>query len=214
MGSHLQNSLAEQNCVLQMGQAQTPIYSKSPLCNTLLPTSHSCQTQTPIYSKSPLCNTLLPTSHSCSFFRLLPSRVATADFPSPVVPNFCILLRHFNLSHVLFHHIHKPPFWPSLFPHSWQFHDFHPQHPSPNTPIIFPLYMSKPPQSCLVFSPNHPVLLHLSFFPLTLSRIFSLHAYVLPSAFLYLFLSTYLLHRFNNCMDVLNGPVCSNWHRH
>ena len=67
--------------------------------------------------------------------RLFPPRVATADFPSPIVPVFCILLRHFNLSHVLFHHIHKPPVWPSPFPLSWQ---LHPQHPSPNLPIIFP----------------------------------------------------------------------------
>ena len=54
------------------------------------------------------------------FFRLFPSGVATADFPSPVVSSFCILFRHFNLSHVLFHHIHKPPFWPSPFPLSCQ----------------------------------------------------------------------------------------------
>ena len=69
------------------------------------------------------------------FFRLFPSGVATADFPSPVVSINCIFLRHFNLSHVLFHHIHKPPFWPSPFPLSWQ---LHPQHPSPNIPTIFP----------------------------------------------------------------------------
>ena len=50
------------------------------------------------------------------FFRLFPSGVATADFPSPVVSINSIFLRHFNLSHVLFHHIHKPPFWPSPFP--------------------------------------------------------------------------------------------------
>ena len=60
------------------------------------------------------------------FFRLVPSGVATADFPSPVISINCIFLRHFNLSHVLFHHIHKPPFWPSPFPLSWQ---LHPQHP-------------------------------------------------------------------------------------
>ena len=70
------------------------------------------------------------------FFRLFPSGVATADFPSPVVSINCILLRHFNLSHVLFRHISKPPFWPSTFPLSWQ---LHPQHPSPNIPIIFHL---------------------------------------------------------------------------
>ena len=36
------------------------------------------------------------------------SGIATADFPSPVIPIFCILRRQFNLSHVVFHHIHKP----------------------------------------------------------------------------------------------------------
>ena len=88
-------------------------------------------------------------------FRLFPSGVATADFPSPVVPIFCILLRHFNLGHVLFHHIHKPPFWPSPFLLSWQ---LHPHHSSPNIPIMFPTYMSIPPQSCsLLFSPNRPL---------------------------------------------------------
>ena len=69
------------------------------------------------------------------FFRLFPSGVATADFPSPVISSFCIILRHFNLSHILFHHIHKPPVWPSSFPLSWQ---LNPQHHSPNIPIIFP----------------------------------------------------------------------------
>ena len=69
------------------------------------------------------------------FFRLFPLGVARADFPSPVVSINCIFLRHFNLRHVLFHHIHKPPFWPSPFPLSWQ---LHPQHPSPNIPITFP----------------------------------------------------------------------------
>ena len=44
------------------------------------------------------------------FFRLPPSAVATADLPSPFVPIFCILLRHFNLSHVLSRRIHEPPF--------------------------------------------------------------------------------------------------------
>ena len=69
------------------------------------------------------------------FFRLFPSGVATADFPSPVVSINCIFLRHFNLSRVLFLHINKPPFWPSPFPLSWQLHH---QRPSPNIPIIFP----------------------------------------------------------------------------
>ena len=35
---------------------------------------------------------------------------ATVDYPYPVV----------SISHVLFHQIHKPPCWPSLFPLSWQ----------------------------------------------------------------------------------------------
>ena len=86
------------------------------------------------------------------FFFFLSSGVATSDFPSPFGPIFCILLRHFNQSHVLSHCIHKPPFWPSPFPLSWQ---LHPQHRSHNMPIILPLYMSKPPQS-RVFSLNRP----------------------------------------------------------
>ena len=49
-------------------------------------------------------------------YQFSPSGVATVDFRSPVVLIFCILLRHFNLSHVLFHHIHKPSFWPSRIP--------------------------------------------------------------------------------------------------
>ena len=67
------------------------------------------------------------------FFRLFPSGVVTADFPSPVVSIFCIC--HFKVSHVLSHRIHKPPFRTFPFPLSWQ---LHPQHPSPNIPIIFP----------------------------------------------------------------------------
>ena len=55
------------------------------------------------------------------FFRLLPSRVATADFPCPFGPIFCILLRHFNHCHVLFHGFRKPSFRPSPFPLSWHF---------------------------------------------------------------------------------------------
>ena len=54
------------------------------------------------------------TAVSFFFFRLFPSGVATADFPSPVDSINCILLRHFNLSHVLFHHmIHSvlKPLW-------------------------------------------------------------------------------------------------------
>ena len=95
------------------------------------------------------------------FFRVFPSGVATAKFPSSVVPIFCILLSHFDLSHVLFHHIHKPPFWSSPFPLSWQ---LHPHHPFPNMSIIFPPYMSTPPQS-LVFTIQTvpPVLSHMSF---------------------------------------------------
>ena len=58
-------------------------------------------------------------------FRLLTSRVVTADFPSPFVPIFCILLHHFSHCNVLSHRIHKPPLRSSPFPLSWQ---FHPQH--------------------------------------------------------------------------------------
>ena len=78
------------------------------------------------------------------FFQLFLSGIAISDFPTPVVPIFGILLRHFNLSHVLFRRILKPPFGP--FPLSWQ---LHPRHPSHNISIIFPPYMSIPPQSCL-----------------------------------------------------------------
>ena len=49
----------------------------------------------------------------------------------------------------------KPPFWPSRFPLSRQ---IHPQHPSPNIPIIFSLYMSIPPQyrlPCFLSKPSH-----------------------------------------------------------
>ena len=83
--------------------------------------------------------------HHFFFFRLLPSTVATADFPSQFGPNFCILLRHFNHCHVLSHRIHKRPFYPSPLPLSWE---FHPQHPSPNIPITFPQNFSNPTQSC------------------------------------------------------------------
>ena len=68
---------------------------------------------------------------------------STADFLSPFC---CILFRHFNHCHVLSHRIHKLPLRPSPFPLSCQ---FHPQHPSPNFPIIFRPYMSIPSQSCL-----------------------------------------------------------------
>ena len=89
--------------------------------------------------------------HSCIVLCLLLilsaflSRIATADFPSPVVSIFYIL-RHFNLSHVLLHHIRKPPFGLLRFLFPGQ---LHPQHPSPNIPIVFPPYVSIPPQSCL-----------------------------------------------------------------
>ena len=87
------------------------------------------------------------------FFRFLQSRVAPADFPSPFGPIFCILLRHFNHCHVLFHRIHKPPFMPSPFPLTWQ---LHPQNHYPNIPIIFPSYMSKPHQSWLSYFLSKP----------------------------------------------------------
>ena len=76
------------------------------------------------------------------FFRLLPSRVATADFPFR--PMLCILIRNFRHCHVLCRRIREPPFRPSPFPLSWR---FNPQHP--DIPIIFPPYMSNPPKSCL-----------------------------------------------------------------
>ena len=44
------------------------------------------------------------------FFRLSPSGVATAKFRFSIVSIFCILLRHFNPSYVLFHHKHKQLF--------------------------------------------------------------------------------------------------------
>ena len=78
------------------------------------------------------------------FVRLLPSKVPISDFPSPFGPIFCILLRHFNLSHVLSHHIHKPPFLPSPFPLSEQ---FYPLHHFPNIPINFPPNMLRTPKS-------------------------------------------------------------------
>ena len=49
------------------------------------------------------------------FFRIIPSMVAAADFPSPFEPIFCIFLCHFYHGNVLPHGIHKPPFRPSLF---------------------------------------------------------------------------------------------------
>ena len=75
----------------------------------------------------------------CIFLDLLsafPIKGRHCGFPSQVVPIFCILLRHFNLSHVLLHHIHKTV-WP--FPLSWQ---LRPQHPSPDMPVICPPYTS------------------------------------------------------------------------
>ena len=78
------------------------------------------------------------------FFRFLTLRIATVDFPSPFGTIFCILLRHVNHCYVLSHCIHKLPFKPLLFPLSFQ---FHPQHSSPNIPIIFQPYICKPPQS-------------------------------------------------------------------
>ena len=103
-------------------------------------------------------------------FRLLPLGVATAAVPPPFGSIICILLRHFNHCHVLSHRIllrhfnhchvlphriHKPPFRPTPFPLSWQ---LLPRHPSPNIPVIFPPYMSIPPQahlSCFIPKPSH-----------------------------------------------------------
>ena len=44
------------------------------------------------------------------------------------------------------HNSSKPNCRPTTFPRSWQVHHKHQFH---NTPIIFPSYMFKPPQSCL-----------------------------------------------------------------
>ena len=63
-----------------------------------------------------------------------PSRVASADFPSPFVRNFCILLRHVSHCHVLSHRIRKSNLRHSPSPLSWQ---FHPLHPSPICPPTF-----------------------------------------------------------------------------
>ena len=49
---------------------------------------------------------ILPSLVLFFFFQLLPSRVATADFPSPFGPNFCTLLRHFNHCHTVTACIH------------------------------------------------------------------------------------------------------------
>ena len=88
------------------------------------------------------------------FFRIFPSVVATANFPSPGVPIFCFLLRHITL----FHHIHKPPFWPSTFPLSSQLHILS---------ILLPIYTHHlssvytcPYHLSLasrIFSPNRPI---------------------------------------------------------
>ena len=84
-----------------------------------------------------------------------PTRGRHSGFSNFFVSIISILLRHFNLSHVLSHRIHKPLFRTSPFPLSWQ---LHPQHPSLNIPIVFPPYMSKPPQSCFscfLSKPSH-----------------------------------------------------------
>ena len=98
----------------------------------------------------------IPWSSFFLSFRLLPSRVATADFPTAFGPMLCILFRHFNHSHVLSHRIHKPY---SQHPLPLQFDT---KHPAPIIPIIFPPYMyimSKRTQSCLsclLCKPSHP----------------------------------------------------------
>ena len=82
-------------------------------------------------------------------FRLLPSRVATAEFPSPFGPIFCILLRHFSHWHIISHRtinllLGLPR---SLFPCRSILSILLPICPS-----LFPpyrRYMSKPHQSCL-----------------------------------------------------------------
>ena len=77
------------------------------------------------------------------FFRLLRQGSPYSAFSISInfVPIFCIILRHFNLSHVLSYCIPIPSFRPSPFPLSWH---FRPQQPYPNIPIFFPPYMSEP----------------------------------------------------------------------
>ena len=71
----------------------------------------------------------------------------------PFGPIFCILLRHFNLSHVLSHRIHKPPFGPSrfIFPGSCILSILSPN----NISIIYPRYLQvqTTPVLPLMFSP-------------------------------------------------------------
>ena len=70
-----------------------------------------------------------------------------SDYHSHPPPSLC----HFNnYCHVLSHCIHKPPFRHIPFPFSSQ---LHPQHPSPNMPIIFPPFMSC--LSCFLSKPSH-----------------------------------------------------------
>ena len=89
------------------------------------------------------------------FFRLIPSGLTTADFPSPFwsyhlhpPPSLQPPPSSYLCRHVLSNRIHEPPSRPSPFPLSWL---FHPQHPSPKI-IIFSPYMSKPRQSCNIWS--------------------------------------------------------------
>ena len=69
------------------------------------------------------------------FFRLLPSGVATAEFPSPFGPIFCILVRQFQ--HVLSHRINILP--------------YNAYHASSFLRIILPIYSSSFLRTC----PNH-----------------------------------------------------------
>ena len=99
------------------------------------------------------------------FFRFLPPWVVTADFLSPCVPIFCILVRHFSHCHVLSNRIHMPPYIPFPFHLSWQ---LPPQHPSPNIPIILPPNTFSPPH-LLFFSTLLCLLSSSSSFPPLLS---------------------------------------------
>ena len=84
-----------------------------------------------------------------------PSGVATADFSSPVVPIFCILLGHFNLSHVVFHNtpislrFGLPGF---LFPGKFILSILLPIYPSYFL-CICPYHVGL---ASYIFSPNHP----------------------------------------------------------
>ena len=91
--------------------------------------------------------------HMFFFFRLFPSGVATADFPSPVVSIFCILLHHFNLD-ISFTTSINLLFVVSSFlatPSSASFSQYthHPSSVGVHTISVLPLvFLSKPSHLC------------------------------------------------------------------